>query len=35
MKNQIRQAFWDCPHGNVAAARERAALVGERLNELW
>ena len=35
MKNQIRQAFWDCRHGNVAAARERAALVGERLNELW
>lgn len=35
LKDQLRQAFWDCRHGNVAMARERAALVAERLDELW
>jgi hypothetical protein len=32
MTNQIRQAVWDCQHGNVPAVRERVALVTERLN---
>jgi hypothetical protein len=32
MTNQIRQAVWDCQHGNVQAVRERVALVTERLN---
>jgi hypothetical protein len=32
MINQIRQAIWDCQHGNVQAVRERVALVTERLN---
>ena len=32
MINQIRQAVWDCQHGNVHAVRERVALVTERLN---
>jgi hypothetical protein len=35
LKDQIRQAFVDCETGNVAAARARAALVAERLSELW
>jgi hypothetical protein len=35
MKEQLRQAFWDCEHGYVAAARARAALVAEHLSELW
>ncbi len=35
LKDQIRQAFWDCRHGDVAMARERAALVAERLDALW
>jgi hypothetical protein len=30
MTNQIRQAVWDCQHGNVPAVRERVALVAER-----
>jgi len=33
MTDQIRQAVWDCRHGNVAAARERAALVAEQLHQ--
>ena len=33
MTNQIRQAIWDCQHGNVQAVRERVALVTERLNQ--
>jgi hypothetical protein len=33
MTNQIRQAVWDCQHGNVQAVRERVALVAERLNQ--
>jgi hypothetical protein len=33
MTNQIRQAIWDCHHGNVQAVRERVALVAERLNQ--
>jgi hypothetical protein len=33
MTDQIRQAVWDCRHGNVAAVRERAALVTERLHQ--
>jgi hypothetical protein len=33
MTNQIRQAIWDCHHGNVQAVRERVALVTERLNQ--
>jgi hypothetical protein len=33
MTDQIRQAVWDCRHGNVAAVRERAALVAEQLHQ--
>jgi hypothetical protein len=33
MVNQIRQAVWDCQHGNVPAVRERVALVAERLHQ--
>lgn len=33
MTNQIRQAVWDCQHGNVPAVRERVALVTERLHQ--
>jgi hypothetical protein len=33
MTNQIRQAVWDCRHGNVQAVRERVALVTDRLNQ--
>ena len=33
MTNQIRQAAWDCRHGNVPAVRERVALVAERLHQ--
>jgi hypothetical protein len=33
MTNQIRQAVWDCRHGNVPAVRERVALVAERLHQ--
>ena len=32
MTNQIREAVWDCQHGDVLAVRERVALVTERLN---
>ena len=32
MTNQIRQAVWDCHHGDVQAVRERVALVAERLH---
>jgi hypothetical protein len=32
MTNRIRQAVWDCQHGDVPAVRERVALVTERLN---
>lgn len=35
MRNELRQAFWDCEHGYVAAARAHAAIVAERLHELW
>jgi hypothetical protein len=35
MRHQIRWAFLDCQRGNVAAARARAALVAEKLSELW
>jgi hypothetical protein len=35
MRHQIRWAFMDCRRGNVAAARARAALVAEKLSELW
>jgi len=31
MTSQIRQAIWDCQHGDVPPVRERVALVGERL----
>lgn len=34
MRDQLRQAFWDCRHGNVWAARQGAALVAEHLSEL-
>ena len=33
MTDQIRQAVWDCRHGNVPAVRERVALVAERLHQ--
>ena len=33
MTDQIRQAVLDCRHGNVAAVRERAALVAEQLHQ--
>ena len=33
MMNQIRQAVWDCRHGDVPAVRERVALIGERLHQ--
>ena len=33
MTNQIRQAVWDCQHGNVQAVRERVALVAEQLHQ--
>jgi hypothetical protein len=33
MSNQIRQAVWDCQHGNVPAVRERVALLAERLHQ--
>ena len=33
MTDEIRQTVWDCRHGNVAAVRERAALVTERLHQ--
>ena len=33
MTNQIRQAVWDCQHGNVQAVRERVALVAEWLHQ--
>jgi hypothetical protein len=33
MINQIRQAIWDCQHGDVPTVRERIALVNERLNQ--
>ena len=33
MISQIRQAVWDCRHGNVPAVRERVALVAERLHQ--
>ncbi len=33
MITQIRQAVWDCQHGNVPAVRERVALVAERLHQ--
>jgi hypothetical protein len=33
MTNQIRQAIWDCRHGNVQTVRERVALVAERLHQ--
>lgn len=35
MGQEIRQAFWDCEHGYVAAAQARAALVADKLSELW
>jgi len=35
MRDQLRQAFWDCRHGNVWAARQEAARVSEHLSELW
>jgi hypothetical protein len=34
IREQIHQAFWDCRHGYVRAARERALLAAERLNAL-
>lgn len=34
MTNQIRQAVWDCQHGDVPAVRARVALVAERLHHL-
>lgn len=33
MINQIRQAVWDCQHGDVPAVRARVALVAERLHQ--
>jgi hypothetical protein len=33
MSNQIRQAVWDCQHGNVPAVQEQVALVAERLHQ--
>lgn len=32
MTAQIRQAIWDCQHGDVPAVRARVALVTERLH---
>lgn len=32
MANQIRQAIWDCQHGDVPSVRERIAHVTEGLN---
>ncbi len=34
IRDEIRQAFWDCQHGYVEAARARAALAAGRLNAL-
>lgn len=33
MTNQIRQAVWDCQHGDVQAVRARVALLAERLHQ--
>jgi hypothetical protein len=33
MAGQIRQAIWDCQHGDVPSVRERVAHVTERLNQ--
>lgn len=33
MISQIRQAIWDCQHGDVQSVRARVALVTERLNK--
>ena len=34
MASQIRQAIWDCQHGNVAAVQQRVALVSDKLHQL-
>jgi hypothetical protein len=34
MASQIRQAVWDCQHGNVAAVQQRVALVSDKLHQL-
>lgn len=34
IRDQLRQAFWDCRHGFVGMAQARAALVAERMQEL-
>jgi hypothetical protein len=31
--NQLRQAIWDCQHGDVPSVRERVALVTAALNQ--
>jgi hypothetical protein len=31
--NQIRQAVWDCQHGDIQAVRARVALLAERLHQ--
>lgn len=33
MAAEIRQAIWDCQHGNVAAVQQRVALVSEKLHQ--
>jgi hypothetical protein len=33
MTNQIRQAVWDCQHGDVQAVRARVAPLAERLQQ--
>jgi hypothetical protein len=33
MASQIRQAIWDCQHGNVAAVRQHVALASEKLHQ--
>ncbi|HUI19486.1 MAG TPA: hypothetical protein VLZ74_00345 [Methylocella sp.] len=35
IRHELRQAFWDCQHGYVESARERALLVAQKLSELW
>ena len=34
MAGQIRQAVWDCQHGNVAAVQQRVALMSDKLHHL-
>ena len=33
MASQIRQAVWDCQHGDVAAVERRVALVSDKLHQ--